>query len=94
MCTVLFPLVCEGPLVTSDLDTSEGGRVRGRGLTRLVGRDTGRTCLACTEGLPRLTSEKSDDTTLVACVLVESSEEVELTSVSPSNPPYVLLSEV
>lgn len=92
---VLFPLLWDGPFVTSDLETSEGGRVRGRARTRLavVGRGTGRTCLTFTDGLLRLTSEKSD-ATLVACVLTESSEEVEFMSVSPSYPLYELLSYV
>lgn len=101
MCMVLGLLLfsegaLEGVLVTSDRDASEGGRVRGLALTRVlvVGIGTGRTCLTCTDGRVGLQSEKSDDTTLVACVFTESSEEVELTSVSPSYPPYVLLSEV
>jgi hypothetical protein len=55
----------------------------------VVGRGTCRTCLIRTDGLDRLVSEKSD-ATLVACVLIESSEEVELTSVSGSYPGYEL----
>lgn len=59
------------------LVTSDGVLVRGRVLTRF-GRGTWRTCLTAVEGLAGLGGGVlASDKTLVACVLIERSDEAD-----------------